>query len=62
VALCSYRICVLSHIKYTIFIKFVVYITIVTCTVLRLSGEQLGILPLSVHIMSCLMTYLFTVY
>ena len=51
--LCRYRIHIFSYIKYTIFIKFVAYITVVTCTVLRLLGEEQCILPLFVYIILC---------
>ena len=51
--LCRYRIHIFSYIIYTIFIKFFAYITVVTCTVLRLVGEEQHILPLFVYIMSC---------
>jgi hypothetical protein len=51
--LCRYRIPVhiFSYIKYTIFSKFVAYVTVVTCTVLRLVGEEQCILPLFIYIM-----------
>lgn len=51
--LCRYRIHIFSYIKYTIFIKFAAYITVVTCTVLRLVVEEQHILPLSVYITLC---------
>ena len=51
--LCRYRVHIPIYIGYTIFIKFVVYRTVVICTVFRLEVEEQRILPLSVYTMLC---------